>query len=69
MKEQINSLIAENEELKKEILELQEENKSLWFMLDEQKKARDSLGKNLEKVIRDRLEEEIFKSIKPVGDA
>ena len=69
MEKQIDFLIQENEELKKRILELEEENKSLWFMLDEFENSRDSMGAALEDVLKEKLEDEYFKSLKPIGDA
>jgi regulator of replication initiation timing len=69
MEKQIDFLIRENEELKKRIQELEEENKSLWFMLDEFENSRDSMGVALEDVLKEKLEDEYFKSLKPIGDA
>ena len=69
MKEQIEFLIKENEELKKKVQELQEENESLWFMLDEFKAPRDSIGQALESRLRDSIQEQLLLNMKPVGDA
>ena len=69
MKEQLEFLIKENEELIMKVQELQEENESLWFMLDEFKASRDSIGQALESMLRDSLQEQLLLNMKPVGDA
>ncbi len=66
---QLESLIRENEELKKRIEELEEENSSLWFMLDEFKASEKSIGQAIESMLRESLEEQLLRKMKPVGDA
>ena len=69
MEDHLESLIRENEELKKRIEELEEENKSLWFMLDELKASENSIGQAIESMLRESLEEQLLLGMKPVGDA
>ncbi len=69
MKEQLEFLIKENEELKKKVQELQEENESLWFMLDELTASKDSVGQTLETMLRDSVQEQLLLNMKPIGDA
>ena len=69
MQEQLELLIKENEDLKKKVQELQEENKSLWFMLDELKASENSIGQTIESMLRETLEEQLLLNMKPVGDA
>jgi len=69
MQEQLELLIKENEDLKKKVQELQEENKSLWFMLDELKASENSIGQAIESMLRETLEEQLLLNMKPVGDA
>tara|TARA_R100000278_G_scaffold80789_1_gene62358 strand:+ start:616 stop:825 length:210 start_codon:yes stop_codon:yes gene_type:complete len=69
MEDQLKSLIEENEALKKQIEELKDENSSLWFMLEEQKNSDKSIGQAVQSMLREVLEEEYVKSLKPVGDA
>ena len=69
MQEQLELLIKENEDLKKKVQELQEENKSLWFMLDEFKASENSIGQAIESMLRESLEEQLLRKMKPVGDA
>jgi|10_taG_2_1085330.scaffolds.fasta_scaffold456481_2 regulator of replication initiation timing len=69
MEDQLESLVRENEELKKMVQELQEENKSLWFMLEEQKNSHNAIGQALETMLKETLEEQLLKTMKPVGDA
>ena len=69
MQEQLELLIKENEDLKKKVQELQEENKSLWFMLDELKASENSIGQAMESMLRETLEEQLLLNMKPVGDA
>ena len=69
MEDQLESLIRENEELKKRVEELEEENNSLWFMLDEFKASENSIGQAIESMLRESLEEQLLHSMKPVGDA
>ena len=53
MEDHLESLIRENEELRKRIEELEEENKSLWFMLDEIKASENSIGQAIESMLRE----------------
>ena len=69
MKKQLDSLITENEKLKEEVEALKDENKLLWFMIEEHKSSQTSMGQALETLIQERLQDEIIKSLKPVGDA
>ena len=69
MEDHLESLIRENEELRKRIEELEEENKSLWFMLDEIKASENSIGQAIESMLRETLEEQLLLNMKPVGDA
>tara|TARA_R100000655_G_scaffold106197_1_gene155202 strand:+ start:3668 stop:3877 length:210 start_codon:yes stop_codon:yes gene_type:complete len=69
MQEHIESLIRENEELKKRIDELVEENESLWFMLEELKNSEKSIGQTVQNMLQEVLEEQFVRSLKPVGEA
>lgn len=69
MEEQLEALIQENEDLKKRVEELEEENKSLWFMLDEYKASENSIGQAIESMLLESLQEQLLKKMKPVGDA
>tara|TARA_R100001510_G_C7534830_1_gene124786 strand:+ start:393 stop:602 length:210 start_codon:yes stop_codon:yes gene_type:complete len=69
MEEHLEALIQENEDLKKRINELEEENKSLWFMLDEYKASENSIGQAIESMLLESLQEQLLKKMKPVGDA
>ena len=62
MEDHLESLIRENEEL-------EEENKSLWFMLDEVKASENSIGQAIESMLRESLEEQLLRKMKPIGDA
>ena len=69
MEDHLESLIRENEELRKRIEEIEEENKSLWFMLDEVKASENSIGQAIESMLRESLEEQLLRKMKPIGDA
>ena len=69
MEEHLEALIQENEDLKKRVKELEEENKSLWFMLDEYKASENSIGQAIESMLLESLQEQLLKKMKPVGDA
>ena len=69
MEEHLEALIHENEDLKKRVEELEEENKSLWFMLDEYKASENSIGQAIESMLLESLQEQLLKKMKPVGDA
>tara|TARA_R100001509_G_scaffold138088_1_gene92187 strand:+ start:318 stop:527 length:210 start_codon:yes stop_codon:yes gene_type:complete len=69
VEDQLEFLIKENEQLKKRIEELEEENGSLWFMLDEFKASEKSIGQAIESMLRESLEEQLLRNMKPVGDA
>lgn len=59
----------EIEKLREELEKLKEENKLLWFMLEEQKNNHDSVGQALEEVLKEALQAEMLKNMEPVGDA
>ena len=69
MDDEIQKLNQTIKDLRKENEDLTEEVKSLWFMLDEYDNSSKAIGKALQETITDKLEEEIFKSFKTVGDA
>ena len=69
MEEQLNLLIQENDNLKKKIEELEDENSCLWSMIDELKASEKSIGTQLQKALIEHIEDEFYKSLKPVGDA
>lgn len=69
MKEQLETLIEENEQLKKRILQLEDENQSLWFMLDEMKKSQDAIGEAVQRALVEQAEEALFNSFTVVGEA
>ena len=69
MDDEIQKLNQTIKDLRKENEDLKEEVKSLWFMLDEFDNSSKAIGKALQETITDKLEEEIFKSFKTVGDA
>jgi uncharacterized protein YlxW (UPF0749 family) len=69
MDDEIQKLNQTIKDLRKENEDLKEEVKSLWFMLDEYDNSSKAIGKALQETITDKLEEEIFKSFKTVGDA
>ena len=69
-------LEQENDKLIKEMLEVQDENASLWDMLDEIKKSdiaeHTSNQMNLESFmeeLKDAMTDEMMKDFKPVGEA
>lgn len=67
--EMIESLIRENESLRAENRELLDENTSLWFMLDEERESQNSIGQGLESALRQTIEDELLRKMKPIGDA
>ena len=69
MEEHLEALIHENEDLKKRVEDLEEENRSLWFMLDEYKASENSIGQAIESMLLESLQEQLLKKMKPVGDA
>ena len=69
MEKQLNLLIEENENLKKRIEELEDENSCLWSMIDELKASESSIGVQLQRALIEHIEDEFYKSLKPVGDA
>jgi hypothetical protein len=69
MEEQLNLLIQENDNLKKKNEELEDENSCLWSMIDELKASEKSIGTQLQKALIEHIEDEFYKSLKPVGDA
>lgn len=69
MNDSIEKLKQTIEKLEKEVERLRDENKSLWFILEEQDNSSKAIGEALQETIKDKLEEELFKSFKPVGDA
>jgi len=69
MEDQVNLLIQENDDLKKRVDELEDENACLWEMLAELKAAEKSIGTQLQKALIEHIEDEFYKSLKPVGDA
>lgn len=69
MDNSIEELKQTIKKLEEEVDRLREENKSLWFILEEQDNSSKAIGEALQETIKDTLEEELFKSFKPVGDA
>lgn len=69
MDNSIEELKQTIKKLEEELDRLREENKSLWFILEEQDNSSKAIGEALQETIKDTLEEELFKSFKPVGDA
>jgi predicted DNA binding CopG/RHH family protein len=69
MEEQVSQLIKENDALKKRVRELEDENLSLWEMLSELKESERSIGTRLQEALIEHIEDEFYKSLKPVGDA
>ena len=69
MEEQTNLLIQENDDLKRRLEELEDENASLWQMIDELKASEKSIGTQLQKALIEHIEDEFYKSLKPIGDA
>tara|TARA_R100000005_G_C4959319_1_gene176652 strand:+ start:866 stop:1090 length:225 start_codon:yes stop_codon:yes gene_type:complete len=69
MDNSIEELKQAIKKLEEEVDRLREENKSLWFILEEQDNSSKAIGEALQETIKDTLEEELFKSFKPVGDA
>ena len=57
MEEQINLLIQENDDLKKKLEQLEDENASLWQMIDELKASEDSIGTQLQKALIEHIED------------
>jgi hypothetical protein len=69
MSKQLESLISENEELKKRIQTLEEENKYLWYLVEEERNAQQSVGQALQNMLQEAIEDELVKKMKPIGDA
>ena len=69
MSKQLESLIAENEELKARIQTLEEENKYLWHLVEEERNAQQSVGQALQNMLKEAIEDELLKKMKPIGDA
>ena len=65
----LESLISENERLKDKIQSLEEENKYLWHIVEEERNAQESIGKAIQSMLQETLEDELIKKMKPVGDA
>ena len=69
MEEQLNQLIKENDALRRRVEELEDENLSLWEMLNELKESERSIGARIQEALIENIEEEFYKSLTPVGDA
>ena len=69
MSSQLESLISENEELKKRIQTLEEENKYLWHLVEEERNAQQSVGQALQNMLQEAIEDELVNKMKPIGDA
>jgi cell division septum initiation protein DivIVA len=69
MDKDLESLIRENDELKKRVLELEEENNYLWHMLEEKQNSENAVGQAIESMLQEVLEEQMLKNMKPIGDA
>ena len=69
MEEQLNQLIKENDALRRRVEELEDENLSLWEMLNELKESERSIGARIQEALIEHIEEEFYKSLTPVGDA
>ena len=69
MSKQLESLIAENEELRARIQTLEEENKYLWHLVEEERNAQQSVGQALQSMLQEAIEGEMVKKMKPIGDA
>tara|TARA_Y100000593_G_scaffold49213_1_gene92735 strand:- start:7589 stop:7816 length:228 start_codon:yes stop_codon:yes gene_type:complete len=69
MDNSIEELKQTIKKLEEEVDRLREENKSLWFILEEQDNSSKAIGEAIQETIKDTLEEQLLKSFKPVGDA
>jgi len=67
--ENVESLIKENDMLKKKVLELEKENTYLWQMLEEKSNSEKAVGQAIEAMLQEAIEEQYLKSLKPIGDA
>ena len=67
--ENVESLIKENDMLKKKVLELEEENTYLWQMLEEKSNSEKAVGQAIEAMLQEAIEEQYLKNLKPIGDA
>jgi hypothetical protein len=72
LKKQSEKILLESDSLKKEMLELEDENKSLWEMLDELKLS-ESYGITQLSSAMDEMKElmtdEMIKNFNPIGEA
>ena len=65
----INVLLETIEALRTEVLELKEENETLWSYLQEQKASRTSVGDKLVEMMESEIQDEWLKKLKPIGEA
>jgi len=59
----------ENEELKKRVKELEEENDYIWSLLEEEKNSNGAIGQAIESMLQETIEEQLLKNMKPIGEA
>ena len=64
-----DNLLRTIKTLREEILELKEENESLWSYMEEQKASTNSIGDKLIETVKSQIEEEWLRKLKPLGEA
>lgn len=72
LKKQSEKILLENDSLKKEVFELEDENKSLWEMLDELKLSESYGIKQLSSAMdemKELMTDEMIKNFNPIGEA
>ena len=72
LKKQSEKILLENDSLKKEMFELEDENKSLWEMLDELKLSESYGVKQLSSAMdemKELMTDEMMKNFNPIGEA
>jgi len=64
-----DNLLRTIKTLREEILELKEENESLWSYMEDQKASTNSIGDKLIETVKSQIEEECRRKLKLLGEA
>tara|TARA_R110000824_G_scaffold159811_6_gene334317 strand:- start:1150 stop:1380 length:231 start_codon:yes stop_codon:yes gene_type:complete len=65
----VSILLESIEALKTEVLELREENETLWCYLQDEKASKASVGDKLVELMESEIQDEWLKKLKPIGEA